>query len=307
MRTDMLFGIQFTEKGLLPAVALDYYMWRREIMLSYLADNPTLTKFGTLFGLSPERQLQLAENAFIHNRRDIPPFKDIVKLCEEQQPRQYYMARKVVNMCEEIKISSDFDLGWLTPLKDGIRQLNWGEHLIRYSKQGPNIVAVAVSGFKNLKNIQDFKFTFFGMDLNKKTVTGPVMEGDPMRQGGGFSSKIYHDRCVDTLQRFLVFMELSDIKEVIVPAGKKHGTRKADDNLMNTAKVPVTVVSSNWNKKIIRVGDIEVSSHLRRQRWGPGLTQIRPIIIEEFVKKSYNLKAGKERNINKHNKRPGNG
>ncbi len=249
----------------------------------------------SILGVSKEEQLRRAENVFILNREGIPAYKDVVAICEEKDPQQFYIGNKVVNMCDEIRISSDFDLGWLTPLKDGARQLNWGDHFIRYKKQGPDIIAVAVSRTKDVNKDEDLKYTFFKMDLNQKSVTGPVHDGDPLQPGTtNFSSKIYHDRCIDIFKRFLIFMELTDITEVLVPPGSKHGTRKAPDNLMNTAKMPVTVVSTNWNKKIIKAGEIEVVSHLRRQRWGPGFTQVKPIIIEEFVKKGYNLKAKKE-------------
>jgi hypothetical protein len=305
MRTDMLFGIRFTESGGLNLIAAHYYSWRMDVMEQQLKSIGPMSLLFEILGVSKEEQMKRAEKVFLDNPTGIPEFRDIVKICDAPNAKQFYITDKVVKMCEEIKISSDFDLTWLSPLKDGLRQLNWGGNLIKYNKQGKDIIAVAVSAYKDLENKDDYKYTFFKMDLETKSITNPLTNGNPIGQGGQlFSSIDYHARCIDLLNRFLIFMELSEITEQVVEPGKKHGTKKSYDNLMNTSKTPVTVVGSNWNKRIIRVGDIEVSSHLRRQRWGPGFSQVRPIIIEEFTKKGYNLKPAKEQKTNKGRKHP---
>jgi len=96
----------------------------------------------------------------------------------------------------------------------------------------------------------------------------------------------------DFLQ-YLTFLEFSDLETVILKPNHKTGTKKSGKYL-NESKLDVTIVDSNWNKTIIRVGEFGVSGHLRLQPIGENRAERKLIYISEYSKKGYIRKSKKE-------------
>jgi len=93
--------------------------------------------------------------------------------------------------------------------------------------------------------------------------------------------------------KLLLFIELSEIEVVEVKPNQKIkinpvAGRNFDNKLKNESGIPVTLVSTNWNKIII-VGQNEftVSGHFRFQPYGPSRSLEKLIWIDEFKKKPF--------------------
>lgn len=83
----------------------------------------------------------------------------------------------------------------------------------------------------------------------------------------------------------LIFLKLTDPEFTLLPAGKKHGTRKQGH--YNATSFPVTVVDSTWNKYIVRTEGFGVSGHFRMQRHGKGNADLRLTWIKPYQKHGY--------------------
>lgn len=90
------------------------------------------------------------------------------------------------------------------------------------------------------------------------------------------------------------FMYLTENDEIELAPGKKYGSKKSPDNILNTTNFPVTIVNSRWNTAVSRNEAFGVSGHFRVQPCGPGRSDSKLIFIEPFEKTGYHRKAKKE-------------
>lgn len=90
--------------------------------------------------------------------------------------------------------------------------------------------------------------------------------------------------------KLLCFMFLTDNDEVIVPPGTKYGTKK-EGKVINTLKVPITIVNSRWNTTVIRTEKFGVRGHFALRWAGQGHTLAKIVFIEPYEKKGYIRKS----------------
>lgn len=98
------------------------------------------------------------------------------------------------------------------------------------------------------------------------------------------------------MYKLMCFFYLTDNDEMIIPAGKTHGTRKTG-KVLNDFKFPVTMVNSRWNTATIRTEQFGVRGHFRIQPCGKARSEYELIFIEPFIKHGYKRQAGKTGHI----------
>lgn len=294
MKSDMLFGVKFmNDIDGFKAILEHYIVWKMEKAERVKQELEAITmKFGENLGLSPQEVMDELQKYKVLENLQFPDFREVTELMTTQNCRQYYVTEPVLNMSSKIKVKEPFDLEWLSPVQDGVKQYNFGNNLIRYGKTGDRMVVLAVAIEKIDTDISELKYTFFNLDLDKNKISGKHINDDYDARG----SKVTHDDFDASSRKLffqlITFMELAEIQQVVVAPGRKHGTKKQPDNLLNTGRFPITIVNTNWNKKIITEG-FPVDGHLRKQAWGPSFSKRRLIWIDPFEKKGYNLEAGK--------------
>lgn len=97
----------------------------------------------------------------------------------------------------------------------------------------------------------------------------------------------------EMVYKFLCFFYLSENEEIIIPAGRKYGTRKSG-KVINEFPFAITMVNSRWNITTIRTEGFNVSGHFRLQPYGPQLSMSKIIFIDPFEKKGYKRGPGKK-------------
>lgn len=289
----MLLGIRFVNNADWKKELIQHYTkWKteKELVLQKKYEDMAVS-FGQLLGLSEQdmrRELELSQPF----KRSVPDFSRVVSLLNEEGCRHYFVTGPVVQLCQKIKVKEPFDIGWLEALKDGKKQLNFGDNFIRYQKTGNQINALAGS-LERTGQTEYFQYTFFSFDVTKK-IAGRKDIIDDYDNGVAHkkSHSDYDDDARKLFFQMVTFLELASVQEVLVKPGAKHGHKKDDDNLFNKEKFPITIVNSNWNK-IIRTEGFEVEGHLRKQPYGPSRQFRKLIWIDDFHKNGYNLNAGK--------------
>lgn len=304
MRSDMLPGISFANSAQEKQSLLDGFLaWRATHQKSIKNDFEAFLAMS--FGLQGLSEQQLFEkfNQYRTVTDDLPTYEDVRNMLKEDNIKHYYVTDKVLSMCKNIKIREPFDLAWLTSLEDGKRQFSFGNHFIRYTKDKDKITAISSIEFSPDKNLSMKNVTFFSFNLKSKYLSESLVN---KKESGKDAPFISHDNHHLDAQRAFIklvtFMELQEIQEIIVQPGAKHGVKKAPDNLMNTSPHPIRVirVDVNWNVTV-RTEGFEVGKEgpfIRWQPWGPNRSLRKPILIQPFLKKGYNLNARKLQNKN---------
>lgn len=197
-------------------------------------------------------------------------FVEVRDLLENEKGlKHYYVCKPVIEIAQKIKIKGEADFSFLSPIANGRRQWSYDNHFFRWIKTDENIIVLAAT--MNAGN--HMNFAFFRFSLLEEFV---VRDEDE-----------YTDRNHALFLQLLTFIELTDAEEVLVPPGRKNGTRKSVDGLKNDETFPVTIINSNWNKAIIRTEGFMVSGHLRLQPCGEGRLKRKLIFIMPFEKHGY--------------------
>lgn len=104
-------------------------------------------------------------------------------------------------------------------------------------------------------------------------------------------SKILHK-----LLPTLVYIDLSkeNVKLSYIEPNSKCGSVIKGDLFKNETNIGVHRVDSLWNVRHIGIGSFNVSGHFRLQKCGVGLSMVKLIFIEEFVKNQYIRKSTRE-------------
>jgi hypothetical protein len=89
----------------------------------------------------------------------------------------------------------------------------------------------------------------------------------------------------EQLIRAMIFVNLGEVDFLLVPPGRKVGTRAT--GYKSEVPFPVKVVDSSWNRYTIRTAGFAVSGHLRLQPHGPGGKLRKIIWVEGYTKKGY--------------------
>lgn len=299
MRSDMLPGICFANSEQEKQSLLDGFLaWRAAHQHSLKNEFEEFVS-GIIdpHGLS-EQQLFERFNQDRAVTDDLPTYEEVRKMLKEDNIKHYYVTNKVLSMCKSIKIREPFDLAWLASLEDGKRQFSFGNHFIRCNKDRDKITAISSIEFSPDKDYSMKNVTFFTLNLKTKYLSESLVNKKDSEKDAPFISHDNHH--LDAQKAFIklvTFLELSEIQEIIVQPGSKHGVKKAPDNLMNTSPHPIRVikVDINWNRTV-RTEGFEVGKEgpfIRWQPWGPNRSLIKPVLIQPFLKKGYNLNARK--------------
>ena len=95
-----------------------------------------------------------------------------------------------------------------------------------------------------------------------------------------------NDKNFSTFLKLLIFVEYSELSEVVIKPNRTHGTQKTGKYLNGTDS-DVVLVDSTWNSIIIRKEGFGVSGHLRMQKCGINREDVKLIYISEYVKEGY--------------------
>lgn len=95
---------------------------------------------------------------------------------------------------------------------------------------------------------------------------------------------------LDELYRLLCFIFLCENDEVVLQPGQKHGTQKTE-KIINTLRLPLTIVNSRWNTKVIMQESFGVRGHFAIRWTGAGRTMAKMVWVEPFVKHGYTRQA----------------
>lgn len=134
--------------------------------------------------------------------------------------------------------------------------------------------SINTQNFRQLAT-KGIKYYVFGIDVVNGRLIYPEDE----------KNRDFEDEMMNMV-RLILFTELSDIETVVIAPGQSSGTKREGKHL-NESQVPVTIVDSSWNKKIVRENGFTVRGHLRLQPYGPGMQYRKYIYIDEFEKKGY--------------------
>lgn len=275
----MLFGVRFAQNEALKDSMLQQYMaWKNKALADAVQS-----------GLMSIADLKSDPNVIISpSGKATLDFKTPKKLLSETDCTHYMITKSVVELCKKIRVKEPFELEWLQPIADGKRQLNFGNTFIRYDKQGEIINAVAVDETILPTKNRHLKYSFFNFNLATQAVSAPAFDDfDPSPVA---TYQNFDDYAKKLLYQLIIFMELAEIKEVIVEPGRKHGKKRDEDNLLNESRFRIIVVNTAWNR-IIRTTGFDVDGYFKKQHYGKG-NKLRTLVwIDPYHKEGYNLGA----------------
>ena len=123
-----------------------------------------------------------------------------------------------------------------------------------------------------------------------------VQEGNFDNTAESFENYRY-GYCTQMIIQFLMFLQTVDIETKIIDGRPGKGQRKtkaAGKKMFNELPFTLEIIDSTFYQRIVRTEGFKVSTHLRWQPYGPGLSKKKLILIDEFEKKGYTRRAKKE-------------
>jgi len=178
----------------------------------------------------------------------------------------YLFTQTAQEVLDNIKVSDSFDLEILETLpRDETHFYNflYGKDRVIYCRWSDNM--------------------FFITDLDRSTNKEDIKRSVVLILSKS-SPKVFSATLIDAI-KCLIFLKLSEPEIVHLAAGQKRGTRKQGH--YNASSLPVTIVDSTWNQKIVREEGFGVSGHFRIQRHGKGNMDLKLIWIKPFEKHGY--------------------
>lgn len=222
---------------------------------------------------------------------DLEPSEELESFIELVRPSLdvYYVTQTVLDNLDLLKVSrtgNHFDWTVFKNLKNQKVTLILPDNkLLRVFITAPGLQMfwLTFSKFKNggEKIEGNMKWVMLYLD----TDTGKLCEHFDHKDAVAIEEFIYKLMC---------FFYLTENDELQIQSGKKYGSKKSPDNMLNDFKFPVTVVNSRWNITTIRTEGFTVSGHFRLQPCGIGFIDRKIIFIEPFEKQGYVRKAKSE-------------
>ncbi|WP_126247977.1 hypothetical protein [Chitinophaga rhizosphaerae] len=280
MKLNKLFGVQFAQNELAKEKILQHYQaWKNKQFVEYVSA-----------GFLDPKEVEHDPNVIkgVDGRLKLD-FSGTRRLLSEQDCKHYLIMNSVLEMGEKVRVKEPFELEWLNQVSDGKRQLSFGDTFIRYEKSGNRINALAARNSKTSEGSSYLSYSFFNFDLAQKSISEHYA-ADDYDNGAPMPLKDFDAYAKTTLYQLIIFMELADIEEVILPPGRSHGVRKNQEKVLNDARFPITKVTTSWNK-VIRTSGFDVRGHIRKQRWGPQNKYRKLIWIDQFHKEGCSIGA----------------
>jgi len=161
-----------------------------------------------------------------------------------------------------------------------------------------NIEREGIVSFSYDIRINMVEGTFTHKDRNEGNNPTSSIERDNLFKGYGYEngfSDFVKESFLVTL-RTIIFIELSKekVRLVDIKPKEKHGNFLKGTEIKNQTKITITKVDSLWNVKSICVGEFKVRGHFRLQKCGIGLSEVKLIYIDEFVKTQYIRKSTRD-------------
>jgi hypothetical protein len=204
----------------------------------------------------------------------------IEDLCNSNRLKMYYLTKAAQDEAAMIKYQAA-NMKWLRQIKDQRSMYITGKkEFFRFNKEGLRITVLQY--YKHGEGLAEMvQYEGFALDLEREEIKTLPTQDQAMAH---------------RFIKLLLFMELSEIKELKLSPGSKIKYGKGgDDKLLNdTGLKNVYLVNAHWNKIIIVNGQFTVRGHFRVQPCGPGRKDYKLIWIEEFTKGSYIRRSGKE-------------
>ena len=89
-----------------------------------------------------------------------------------------------------------------------------------------------------------------------------------------------HNKMEDTFFKVITFLEMTDpTLKIVYPKSK---IREGFVTYKNHTNLPYTLVTTNWNQHVIRIGETDVRGHYRLQPYGEGRLKYKYIYIQPF-------------------------
>lgn len=115
-----------------------------------------------------------------------------------------------------------------------------------------------------------------------------------------YFSQTFEMFCLDNIHEFLmrtiIFVELSKDRVILkdLKPKDKFGDILKGNLIKNETNRNITIVNSLWNVISISVGEFKVRGHFRLQKCGVGLSEVKLVFIDEFIKTKYVRRSTRE-------------
>jgi len=256
MKTKQLFGYRFSMN--LP--------FREKLLATYIE--------------SKEKEIKSAGHP--EKLMDDMNYSEITTILLSKNVTHYYLCAPVINFSQKIKIKDHYQFQWLKQIPDQMAQYSFGNSLIRFQKKGSRIVAFFATNIVYGNGDHNTEFCSLNIDVFWNEINKPETE---------FGATSY-----TLLLQLLTFIELSEVEEITIEPGHKHGVQKSPDRLLNETPFQITIVNTRWAQKVYRPGEFIVMPHQRWQPMGPRSNPYWKVIwIDTYTKNGLTIQAGKDR------------
>lgn len=194
-----------------------------------------------------------------------------VQLYLETNPGKCMVITSTVETCAGvIRMGEGFTTGILKKLWPGTTTLLMGrDEFAKVVRKGPAVIGY----YWNQKT--DIAFEF-GFDLETEGYYFPQTQKEAFNR----------------IAKILTFILLGDIETLFLDPGKSNNKPKNSGKIINTSRVPVTIVDSRWNTIVVRTDGFGVRGHFRLQPCGAGRADRKLVWIAAFEKHGYTRRAG---------------
>ena len=194
-----------------------------------------------------------------------------VQLYLETNPGKCMVITSTVEICAGvIRMGEGFTTGILKKLWPGTTTLLMGrDEFAKVVRKGTSVMGY----YWNQKT--DIAFEF-GFDLETEGYYFPHTQKEAFNR----------------IAKILTFILLGDIETLFLDPGKSNNKPKNSGKIINTSRVPVTIVDSRWNTIVVRTDGFGVRGHFRLQPCGTGRADRKLVWIAAFEKHGYTRRAG---------------
>lgn len=230
---------------------------------------------------------------------DVEQYNDIAHTMSNKNNKTYYVTKTVIDRlalldtkkCMQVegwkifKSLPDFKKTYILPEMAKDYSKYGGSGYVRIAKFGDLIFFVHVSSkfLSPEQRTRTIDSSMYIVVLYIDLREGKICEHFYSADGKSLAPFLYSLMC---------FVELCDNEVVIIPEGRKYGTKKSD-KIINTLPTPITIINNNWNITTIKGDGFPVSGHAAIYWTGVGRVIPKLLYVEPYMKSGYTRVAGK--------------